>query len=458
MSKQNLVWMGVIVAIMAVFYWLTPRVAQQDAVVRTYAPLVEVEATIRQHFVEPVEEQQLVNGAIRGMVFQLDPYSRYIAPDEMDAFERSLTANYDGIGVTIGMQQGQITVIAPTEQSPAAEAGILAGDEILAVDDQSTRGLSVFDVNAQLVGKPGSKVTLTIRRPGTNHTEDIEVTRGSVAIQPIKGVCRVVDGGKESWDFMLDREEGIGYIRVADFRENTELEFGRALAALSGQGVHAIIVDLRFNGGGLLPQAAAMVDHFVAEGDIVSIKSRKNTMQRYRAKREGTFEDVRLAVLVNGSSASSAEIVAGSLQDFGRAIIVGSRSFGKGSVQRERRFRVDGRRAALRLTEGYYVLPSGRVIHRSPRNATTDEWGVVPDVVVPLTEAERQEIQRRRRELDAAPAVRSTTRPNADPSAPPPATAPAEWRLWVDPQLAAALEALAAPAPAGAGATRAAEP
>jgi carboxyl-terminal processing protease len=434
--------MGVIVAIVAAFYWLTPRVAQQDAVVRTYAPLVEVEAAIQQHFVEPVEEQELVDGAIRGMMLQLDPYSRYIPPEEFDAFDRSLSANYDGIGVTIGMQHGQITVIAPVEGSPAARAGILAEDVILAIDDQVTRGLSVFDANALLVGKPGTTVALTVRRPGTGQTETIAVARGSVAIQPIKGVRRIQEGGHDVWDFLLDGERGIGYVRVVDFRENTALEFDRALSTLTAQGARGLIIDLRFNGGGLLPRAVEMVDRLVADGDIVSIKGRKDTVQRFRAKREGTLEQIEVAVLVNGSTASAAEIVAGALQDKNRAVIVGSRTFGKGSIQRERHFRVDGRRAALRLTEGYYVLPSGRIIHRTPRNGSSGGWGVTPDVRVEVTEQQRQEIQQRRRELDAADPVVPTTMPTTavvESGTRVPMTAPVGPTLWVDPQLAAAV-------------------
>jgi len=444
MSKRNLVWMGVIVAIMALFYWLTPRAAQQDTVVRTFAPLVEADAMVRRHFVEEVSEEQLVDGAIRGMMLQLDPYSRYIAPDEMDAFERALSANYDGIGVTIGMRHDQITVIAPLEESPAARAGILAGDVILAVDGKSTESMTVLDVNARLVGDPGTLVSLTLRPPGADEPVEVTVVRGPVAIRPVKGVRRLPGQNNHGWDFLLDPELGIGCIRVADFRENTTVEFDKALSTLAGQGARAIILDLRFNGGGLLPRAVEMVDRFVCEGDIVSVVSRNNTAQLYRAKREGTLEHMELAVLVNGASASAAEIVAGALQCHDRAVVVGDRTFGKGSVQHDRYLKVHGRDAAIRMTEAHWVLPSGRVIHRTPRNADTDEWGVIPDVIVPITEAQRREIQRQRAIVDGACDL-PTTHPSASTGPAEPGVEgepPPVPEIWVDPQLRAALDVL----------------
>ncbi|UCG17370.1 MAG: S41 family peptidase [Phycisphaerales bacterium] len=441
MSKRNLVWMGVIVAIMAMFYWLTPRVAQQDSLFRTYAPLVEVDAMVRQHFVGPIDESDLVDGAIRGMMRELDPYSHYIAPEEMDAFGRSLSANYDGIGVTIGMRQGRVTVITPIEESPAAKAGILAGDVILAVDGISAQGLSEFDVTTMLAGAPGTEVLLTVRRAGADEEETVPVVRGPVVMRPVKGVRRKRNN---QWDYLIDAGHGIGCIRVADFRENTVVEFDRALSSLGGQGVRAIVIDLRFNGGGLVPRAVEMIDRFVDKGEIVSVVTRKNTVQRYWAKREGTFYRVELAVLINGATASAAEIVAGALQDFDRAVIVGTRSFGKGSVQRVRYLR--GGKAAVRMTEAHYVLPSRRIIHRTDRNTLADEWGVIPDVIVPLTELQRREIQRRRRQLDgvAMPPATSPAEP-PEPAGDPLTTATAEPtppEIWIDPQLAAAVDIL----------------
>lgn len=444
MSKRNLAWMGVIVAIMALFYWLTPRAAQHDTVVRTFAPLVEADAMVRRYFVEEVSEEQLVDGAIRGMMSQLDPYSRYIAPDEMDAFERALSANYDGIGVTIGMRHDQITVIAPLEESPAARAGMLAGDVILAIDGKSTESMTVLDVNARLVCDPGAPVSLTLRHPGADEPLEVTIVRGPVAIRPVKGVRRLAGPNNHGWDYLLAPESGIGCIRVADFRENTTLEFDKALSTLMSQGARGIILDLRFNGGGLLPRAVEMVDRFVSEGDIVAVVSRNNSAQRYRAKREGTLEHVELAVLVNGASASAAEIVAGALQCHRRAVIVGDRTFGKGSVQHDRYLKVHGRNAAIRMTEAHWVLPNGRIIHRTPRNVDTDEWGVIPDVIVPVSEAQRREIQQQRAIVDGA-CDPPTSQPSASSGPAEPGgevEPPAVPEIWLDPQLQAALDVL----------------
>ena len=437
MSKRNLVWMGIIVLMMALFYLVTPRLARQDSVYQTYAPLVEVDAMIRRHFVEPVPQGNLVDGAIRGMMLQLDPYSRYIAPEEMDAFERSLNPQYIGIGVEMGTRHGQMTVIAPVEESPAARAGILAGDVILYVDGRSTEWMSVLDVDARLVGTPGSVVSLAVRH-SDGQEETLEVVRGPVVIHAVKGVCRVAEGG---YDYLIDPARGIGYIRVASFRENTTVELDRALSSLTDKGVRAIVLDLRFNGGGLLLQAVDVVDRFVDDGVIIAVVEQRNTVQRYRAKAEGTLPPLELAVLVNGSSASAAEIVAGALQDFKRAVIVGTRTFGKGSVQRVRYLKVKGRDAAVRMTEAHYVLPSGRLIHRTPRSVETDVWGIMPDLVVPITEEQSRDIQTRRRMVDSVSSKSAATQEADGPE-----TAPTEGdtrRIWVDPQLEAALEVIA---------------
>jgi carboxyl-terminal processing protease len=297
----------------------------------------------------------------------------------------------------------------------------------------------VLDVHSALVGKPGTKVELELRHPGANGEETVAVIRGPVEIRPVKGFRRLPGNG---WDYLIDPERAIGYVRVASFLENTVIEFDHALSVLKRQGVRGLIIDLRFNGGGLLPRAVEMVDRFVREGEIVSVVTRRNTAQRYRAKREGSFGDVELAVLVNGATASASEIVAGALQDFDRAVVGGARTFGKGSVQRDQY--LNGRTAAVHMTYAHWVLPSGRVIHRTPRNAASEEWGVIPDRVVPLTEVERREIQACRREVDAAlvgPSRSATSSRDTDADRPAispiSATTPA---VWVDPQLQMALD------------------
>jgi carboxyl-terminal processing protease len=441
MSRRNLVWLAAVVAVGAMFYCLTPMVAKQDSVYQTYAPLVEVDALVRQRFVEEVGEDDLVDGAIRGLIHQLDPYSRYVSPEEMPSFERKLSGDYIGIGIEVGMRHGQIAVIAPVEQSPAAKAGVLAGDVILAVDGESTEGYSVLQVDEMLVGSPGTTVLLTVQHRAGDEIETLEIIRGPVSIHTVKGFRRTVHA---DWDYMVDPVHRIGYIRVSGFRDKTTVDFDHALDALHEQGVRGLVLDLRFNAGGLLPRAVEMVDRFVRSGVIVSTVTRKEVVSRYRAQREGTFDPVELAVLINGASASASEIVAGALQDYKRATIVGTRSFGKGSIQRV--FMLRERNAAVRLTEAHYELPLGRTIHRTARNAASDEWGVIPDVIFPLTEPQRQEVQRCRNLVDGALDVAPS--PTTQP--PRPATRPATTgsrvptgpEIWLDPQLEAALNVL----------------
>jgi carboxyl-terminal processing protease len=427
--------MGAIVIIMALFYGLTLRNAQQDSVYRTYAPLVEVDALIRHNYIGHVDPAALIDGAIRGALLELDPYSRYIAPDELEAFRRKMAAEYTGIGVEIGMRHGRLTVITPIEESPAARAGILAGDVILAIDGQSAEGMSVPDADALLAGAPGSTVTLIVRHPSEDQIQTSTITRGSISMQPVKGFRRTAAG---SWDYLIDPRLRIGYIRVSSFRENTTVAFDDALSELKEAGVRGIVLDLRFNGGGYLPRAVEMADRFIPSGTIVSTVKQK-TVDRYRAKKEGTLPPVELVVLINGASASAAEIVAGALQDHGRATLVGTRSFGKGSVQQERRLR--GRGASVWLTEAYYELPLGRIIHRTPDNTGTENWGVIPDIRVPLTAAQRREVQASRRAADGAGLTSQAIRPNQPLTTGP--TDPPFRQIWIDPQLQTGVDLLA---------------
>jgi len=435
MSKRNLVWLGVIAAIALGFYRLVLLASQQDSVYRTYAPLVEADALIRQKFVEPIEDDRLVEGAIRGMMLKLDPYSGYIGPEELTTFWRRASGKYIGIGVHLGVRDGQLTVIAPIEQSPAVSAGVQAGDVILAIDEVSSEGMGVADADHLLSGDPGSDVTLTVRHPRDGQVESLRITRGPINLWSVKG-CRQV--GPRQWDYLIDPEAGIAYIRVSNFRDNTMTEFDRALEQVRSLGAAGLIVDLRFNPGGSLKAAVAMVDRFVESGLILSTVTRHKAKDIYKAKPEGTIPPLPMAVLINEGSASASEIVAGSLQDHGRAVIVGTRSFGKGVVQNV--LELTEHRAAISLTVAHYRLPNGRVIHKTPRNSPTDEWGVLPDLVVEIPPEQELAIQERRRQVDRAPSV--------------PATAPADEggetssgggpEILIDDQLAAALSELRA--------------
>lgn len=429
--KSGLTWVIVFGVIVLMFLQLPPMVAQQDSVVHTYSALVEVDALAKQQYVEPILDDRLVDGAIRGMMLQLDPYSGYISAEELPAFERRSRGDFSGVGVEIGSRDGQLMVIAPVEGSPAARAGVRAGDVILSLDGEDLEGHSVFDVEEMLVGGAGTRVALQVRHSGESDPTELTVTRGPVHLKTVRGYRRDPQTGQ--WDYLIDRTAGIGYIRVSNFRENTMADFDAALRETLDGGAKALLLDLRFNPGGLMQQGVAMADRFLHSGVIVSTVTRLRAIEEYAAVAEGTIQNVKLIVLINGGSASSAEIVAGALQARGRAVLVGERSFGKGSVQHLIHLR--GHQAAIKLTVAYYRLPDGRIIHRTGANAHSDSWGVKPDLEIVLSESENQAIRSSRQAIDSTSLPENPTNEQGSTS---PANSPTE--LLLDRQLAAALE------------------
>ncbi len=229
MQRTGLIWVAMFAVIALMFLHLPPMAAKQDSVLHTYSALVEVDALAKQQFVEGIEGDRLVDGAIRGMMFQLDPYSGYIAPDELPAFERRSRGEFDGIGIELGMRGGQLTVIAPIEGSPAARAGVLAGDAILAVNGRDLTDLSVFDVEEMLAGPAGTTVDIVVRHRGRESPEAITIVRGSVSIRNVRGFRRTAVG---TWDYLIDPELRIGYIRVTSFDEKTARDLKQADGAV----------------------------------------------------------------------------------------------------------------------------------------------------------------------------------------------------------------------------------
>ena len=435
MSKRNLIWLGVVVVVALAFYHLAPMAAQQDTVHRTYAPLVEADALIRQRFVETIDDDRLVVGAIRGMMLKLDPYSGYISPDELAAFRRHAAGEYIGIGVQLGVRDGQLTVIAPIAQSPAVEAGVRAGDVIQAIDGQATESMSVVDVDRLLSGRAGTTVTLEVRHAATGQVEVLPITRGPVNIKSVTGFRH---DGAGHWGYWVDPENRIAYVRVASFHEDTIAEFDQALDRFRRDAARGLVLDLRFNPGGSLNAAVAMVDRFINSGVIVSTVTRHQAVDRYSAHAQHTFPPVPMAVLINEHSASASEIVSGSLQDHGRAVIVGTRSFGKGVVQNV--IELTQQRAALKLTVAHYCLPNGRIIHKTARNTNTNEWGVFPDKLVELTAEQNEAIPQQWAQVNRT-LMTPTTAPahNDNPAGKTSATGMA---IEVDAQLRAALAAV----------------
>ncbi len=318
----------------------------------------DVLSLIQSSYVEPVNVDNLIQGAINGMVQTLDPHSSYLTPEMLKQVEVETKGTFGGLGIEIGMKDGYLTVISPIEDTPAARAGLQAGDKIIRIENESTKNMNVMDAVKRLRGEPGSKVTITISRKSLPEPKSYTITRDIIKIKSVKS---------------RSMDDGIGYIRLTQFQQDSHQEMARALQGFVKEkgGLRGLILDLRNNPGGLLDQAVKVADEFIDSGLIVYTDGRVEAQKtKYFAHKEGTYSGFPIVVLVNAGSASASEIVAGALQDHGRAIIIGQRTFGKASVQTILPLE-DG--SALRLTTARYYTPNGRSIQAK---------GIEPDIVV----------------------------------------------------------------------------
>ena len=315
---------------------------------------------VTKNYVEDVKTEDLITGAIEGMLNSLDPHSAYLDPDMYRELRVETKGSFGGLGMEIAIKDRMLTVIAPIEDTPASRAGIHAGDKILKINEESTKGLSLMECVKRLRGPKGTKVTITIIREGFTETHDITIVRDIIKIQSVK---------------FKTLEKGYGLLRISQFQEKTVGDAKRALEALQGEnpeGLSGLILDLRNNPGGLLDQAVEVSDLFLDSGVIVTIKGRDaEEKTAFNAHKEGTMPPWPIVVLVNQGSASASEIVTGALQDYGRALIMGSKTFGKGSVQTIIPLD-DG--SGIRLTTARYYTPKNRSIH---------EQGIEPDIPLP---------------------------------------------------------------------------
>ena len=321
-------------------------------------------AWVENEYVDPVERTRLVEGAIEGMVAELDPHSAYLPPEDYAIFQSDTEGHFGGVGVEVDFAEDWVTVIAPIEGSPAERAGVLPGDRIMAIDHLSVRGKSAVDLVKRMRGAPGSNVLLTVRRQGVDNYLYFRLTREVIDVTSVASEALV---------------GGVGYLRIKAFQEGTHTELLEHVGKLRqklGRYPTAWLLDLRNNPGGLVNEAAAVADEFLATGVIFTTRRRGQVVDLVRAQSGGALRRGTVAVLVNEFSASSAELVTGALQDNGRARVVGFNSFGKGSVQTI----VDlPGGAGLRLTTLRYYTPSGRAIQAQ---------GIEPDIVVPSPEGE----------------------------------------------------------------------
>ncbi len=329
---------------------------------------------VERNYVEEIDRRELMEAAIQGLLTKLDPYSNYVSPEEIANFRTSIENKFGGIGIQVGLEDGTLTVLSPLVDTPAYRAGIHAGDQIVAIEGESTKGMSLNDAVKLLKGEVGTSVTVTIKPAYVGENRDVKLTREIVRVETVLGDARNPD---DTWNWFLDRDNKIGYIRVSSFGSETARDVRDAVRQLKREGMQGLILDLRFNPGGLLDAAIKMCDLFIEEGRIVSTKGRNVRERAWEAHRPGTFGDFPMVVLVNRYSASASEVVSACLQDHERAVIIGERTWGKGSVQNV--VELEGGRSALKLTTASYHRPSGKNIHRGNNEDEDAEWGVMPN-------------------------------------------------------------------------------
>ncbi|HEX6992554.1 MAG TPA: S41 family peptidase [Gammaproteobacteria bacterium] len=328
--------------------------------------LTRVVERVRREYVDPIDEQRIVENAIRGILSDLDPHSKYLPPDDYEEMRISTTGNYSGIGLDVKVDGDKVIVVTPLEGAPAAEAGILPGDVLLAVDGVPVDHDHLESTVSRMRGKSGTVVRLTVQRDGFPEPLEFALTRADIHVQTVR--AELVDGR-------------IGYFRITSFANTTDDDLEAAALELERQvpgGLDGMVLDLRNNPGGVLEAAVDVADLFLAEGLIVrgSGRARQARFERYAGDGD-LLEDVPLVVVVNGGSASASEIVAGALKDHGRALLVGTKTYGKGSVQTVMPI---GDNRAIKLTTSRYITPSG---------AEINGIGIEPDIVVNATGSRR---------------------------------------------------------------------
>jgi carboxyl-terminal processing protease len=364
-SSRRLTFVFAVVAVCATFL-LGGRVVERvgafgaggkDSAYEELQTFTNILAIVQKNYVEEVSTQQLVEGAITGMLTSLDPHSAYLTPDLYKELQVDTKGSFGGLGIEITLRDGVLTVVSPIEDTPAFRAGVKAGDQIIKIDGQFTKDMTLIDAVKKMRGPKGTKVVLTLRREGRNELFDVSLAREVIKIKSVKSKTL---------------EKGYGYIRITQFQERTANDVSRVLDEWTRDApLDGLVLDLRNDPGGLLTQAVKVSDLFLDSGLIVYTDGRlENQKQKYFAHRPGSHVDFPIVVLVNGGTASASEIVAGALQDHKRALVLGTQTFGKGSVQTI--LPLDDN-SALRLTTAHYFTPSGRSIQAT---------GIAPDITM----------------------------------------------------------------------------
>lgn len=351
-TKRQLVYLGGLVLLVGFLGGMTTQYFMgDDQAYRQIAKLNKVLKLVITNYVDTVDSRQIVDGAITGLLEKLDPHSVYIPPKDLERVNEDFRGKFEGVGVEFRIISDTITITNPIPGGPSVKLGIQAGDRIISIDDSTAIGLKSDRVPKKLRGPKGTKVKVTVYRPSQKRNLDFVIIRDEISLFSV--------------DASLLLDEQTGYIKINRFSSGTHSEFVKALKELRSKGITRLVLDLRGNPGGFLDQAVQMSDEFLPEGkQIVYTKSRDSRSEEtFSSTTEGSFETGNLIILIDRTSASASEIVAGAVQDWDRGLIVGETSFGKGLVQKQ--FPIDEDHSALRLTVSRYYTPSGRLIQRS---------------------------------------------------------------------------------------------
>jgi carboxyl-terminal processing protease len=369
----------------AQIYYSSLHAAEKDDAypnIRLFSTVLE---KVRQDYVdgEKLTYQELIYGALKGMLSTLDPHSEFMEPVKYDDLKKDTQGEFGGVGIVVSMKDNYLTVVAPMEDTPGFKAGILSGDRIIKIDGKSTEKFSLQDAVKKLRGEPGTEVSLTILRPSSGIVKDYKLSRAQIKVGTVKDI-----NGRQEYPLS---ENQTGYIRLTQFGEETASDLEGALKKLEAKGLDSLVLDLRSNPGGLLDQAVKVAEKFLPRGQLIVSTEGRDARQKstYHAMGGYKLQNVPIVVLVNNGSASASEIVAGCLQDatalgICRAIVVGEQTFGKGSVQSILPLQ-DG--SALRLTTAKYYTPSHKVIH---------ERGISPDITVAMSEEDERDVSMKR--------------------------------------------------------------
>mgnify|MGYP003630923856 FL=1 len=362
------------VAVLGSVVAVTTNAARTTTDYGFYDPIVDVHTMIEHLYVTEPSDEDIQLGAIQGMLEELgDPYTVFIPAELERDFNKDMKGQYVGIGAEVILKDGWLTIASPMDDSPAWKAGVMAEDKVIKIDGVSTEGYTINDSIDKLLGEPNTPVTITVERNAIE--QDITIVRDHIKVQAVKGFMRS-EGGEGPWRYLIDDSNNIAYIRLTQFIPGCAADLKAAIDTATqnaGGELGGLVLDLRYNPGGLLDEAVKIADLFLDKGVIVSTKGRAHEDHSESAHKKGTLPNFPMVTLINSNSASASEILSGALSDHNRSIIIGARSFGKGSVQTVRP--LESGAGTLKMTEQYYYLPSGRLLHR--RDDSTI-WGVDP--------------------------------------------------------------------------------